>query len=170
MTAWVSGDLATQTRKTRQPIFDLLRFFNHSRLQVGAKHTRITALVFARSGWVLSQILADSCGAVRCGAVRCGDSCGPGPILRPVAADLAFPTHADHSHPPAGDHRVAAPRICCMSTDTRRWPGDDRHPVQASVQASVHRSEPGPDFVDTQYAFGTLQVHRARGVGRLWSR
>ena len=82
MTAWVSCDLATQTRKTRQPIFDLLRFFIHSRPHVGAKHTRITALVFARSGWVLSKILADSCGAlrilavrileVRCGAVRCG--------------------------------------------------------------------------------------------------
>ena len=75
MTAWVSGDWATQTRKTRQPIFDLLRFFIHSRPQVGAKHTRITALVFARCGWVLSKILrilADSCGAARCGTVRHG--------------------------------------------------------------------------------------------------
>jgi hypothetical protein len=75
LTAWVPGDSATQTRKTRQPIFDLLRFFIHSRPQVGAKHTRITALVFARCGWVLSKILrilADSCGAVRCGTVQYG--------------------------------------------------------------------------------------------------
>jgi len=149
LTAWVSGDLATQSRKTRQPIFDLLRFFIHSRPQVGAKHTGITALVFARSGWVLSKILADSCGAVRCGAVRCGDVFGWGPIRRSVAAELAFPTHADHSHPPAGDHRVAAPRICCTGTDTRRWPGDDRHPVQASVPTPVHRSETGRDLADT---------------------
>lgn len=53
---------------------------------------------------------------------------GPGPILRPAAAAFAFPTRAAPSHPPAGDHRVVAPRICRTSTDTRRWPGDDRHP------------------------------------------
>jgi hypothetical protein len=57
--------------------------------------------------------------------------------------------HADQLHQETDNDSVTAPRICCTGTDTRRWPGDDRHPVQASVPTPVHRSETGRDLADT---------------------
>ena len=89
---------------------------------------------------------------------------GPGPILRPAAAAWAFPTSADPSYPPDGDHRVVAPRICLTSTDTRRWPGDDQPPVPRLAPTPVHRSETGRDFRDT-YCSTELSECIGRGWG-----
>ena len=100
-----------------------------------------------------------------CRSLGCGDSFSRGPILRPVAAALAFPTRADQSHPSAGDHRVAAARICCTSTKTRRWPRDDRLPVPPWAPAPVHRSEPGRNFAGIQRAMELSEcIGRARGL------
>ena len=80
-----------------------------------------------------------------------------------MAAAFAILTATDLPNSTAGDHRMAAARICCTSSDTRP-------PVPASVTESVLHSEPGRDFADTLCAFRTLRVHRA-GVGiRLWGR
>jgi hypothetical protein len=68
--------------------------------------------------------------------------------------------HADQLHQETDNDSVSARQNLLH---------EHQHPAldqlrSAPVSAPVHRSEPGPDFVDTQHAFRTLRVHRA-GAG-----